>query len=354
MSALFLPHLVNGPTGDPALYVGLRWERRALLVDLGDLAPLSTSQILRVSHAFVSHAHMDHFYGFDRVLRFQLPRASRLHLFGPEGIIAKVRGRLSGYSWNLTATYSFVLEVTEVSEAGLRTAVLPARTAFEIAEEREAPFTGVLLDEPLLRIECAILDHMIPSLAFALQEKDHVHIDPNALDRLGLRPGPWLRVFKTGVREGWEDAREIEIEEKGSPREGVAPGEEGEAPAEPPPAGPTRTLGDLRRLVARIDPGARLVYVTDAVYSEANAEKIVALAREADVFFCEAMFMERDADRAAARFHLTAVQAGSLARRAGAQALEVFHVSPRYSDDPEAVIAEAQAAFRTAPVALAR
>ena len=353
MSALFLPHLVNGSTGDPALYVNLRWERRALLVDLGDLAPLSTSQILRVSHAFVSHAHMDHFYGFDRVLRFQLPRASRLHLFGPEGIIAKARGRLSGYSWNLIATYPFVLEVTEVSEAGLRTVVLPARTAFEIAEERETPFTGVLLDEPLFRIECAILDHMIPSLAVALQEKDHVHIDPKALDRLGLRPGPWLRAFKTGLREGWEDAREIEIEEKGAPRKSEAPGE-GEAPAEPPPAGPTRRMGDLRHLVAKVDPGARLVYVTDAVYNEANAEKIVALARGADVFFCEAMFMERDAHRAAERFHLTAAQAGGLARSAGAQALEVFHVSPRYSDDPGAVIAEAQAAFRNAPLALTR
>ena len=138
-----------------------------------------------------------------------------------------------------------------------------------------------------------------------------------------------------------------------APGRGVARGD-GAPPPDPPPTGPTRTIGDLRHLVAKIDRGARLVYVTDAVYSEANAEKIVSLAREADLFFCEAMFMERDADRAAERFHLTAVQAGTLARRAGAQALEVFHVSPRYSDDPEAVIAEAQAAFRSAPVALAR
>ena len=102
------------------------------------------------------------------------------------------------------------------------------------------------------------------------------------------------------------------------------------------------------------DPGARLVYVTDAVYNDANAEKIVALARGAERFYCEAMFMEKDKDRAAARFHLTAAQAGTLARRAGVRALEVFHVSPRYSDDPEAVIAEAQAVFQGAPVAALR
>ncbi|MFQ5458521.1 MAG: hypothetical protein ACE5FC_08745, partial [Myxococcota bacterium] len=135
--------------------------------------------------------------------------------------------------------------------------------------------------------------------------------------------------------------------------------EEGEAPAEPSGAAPhgaapTRTMGDLRRLVAKIDPGARLVYVTDALYSEANAEKIMALARGAERLYCEAMFMEKDSARAAERFHLTAAQAGGLARRAGVGALEVFHLSPRYSGDPEAVIAEAQAAFEGAPAAIAR
>ncbi len=338
MTSLFLPRLVNGPTGDPALYVDLRWERRAFLVDLGDLAPLSTPEILRTTHAFVSHAHMDHFFGFDRVLRFHLPRPTRLHLFGPRGMIDRARGRLAGYTWNLTSSYPFVLEVTEVTEEGMHTLTLPARTAFSPEEEpRESPFTGVLLDEPLLRVECAILDHAIPSLAFALQEKDHVHIDPNALERLGLRAGVWLRTFKTAVREGRPPETEIPVEERGEP-----PGEA------------RRRLGDLRGLVARIDRGVRLVYVTDAQHSGENTRRILALARNADVMFCEAMFLECDADRARERYHLTARQAGTLARAAGARALQVFHVSPRYSHDPEAVIAEALAAFREEPLAAAR
>ncbi len=338
MTTLFLPHLVHGPTGDPALYVDLRWERRAFLIDLGDLAPLSTPQILRTTHAFVSHAHMDHFFGFDRVLRFHLPRPTRFHLFGPAGTIARARGHLAGYTWNLTSGYPFVLDVTEVTEDTLRTATFPARTAFEPeADAVEIPFHGTLLDEPLMRIDCAILDHAIPCLAFALQEKDHVHIDPKGLERLGLRAGAWLRTLKTAVREGWEDGRAIPVEERGAPAGGA-----------------TRPLAELRPLVARIDPGARLAYVTDALHSEENVRRILALVNGADIFYCEAMFLEKDAERAKERFHLTARQAGCLARRAGAKALEVFHVSPRYSDDPAAVIAEALEAFREPPVAATR
>jgi hypothetical protein len=38
MRPIFQPSLVNGPLADPALFVDVLFERRALLFDLGDIA----------------------------------------------------------------------------------------------------------------------------------------------------------------------------------------------------------------------------------------------------------------------------------------------------------------------------
>ena len=75
MASSFRAFLVNDLFGDPALYVSLPWERRALLFDLGDITALSAGRLLKITDVFVSHAHVDHFVGFDHLLRVLLGRA---------------------------------------------------------------------------------------------------------------------------------------------------------------------------------------------------------------------------------------------------------------------------------------
>ena len=95
------PTLVNGRFGDPALFVQLLHRREALLFDAGDLSALSTRDLLRVSHLFVSHMHMDHFIGFDALLRVNVGREKIIRVIGPAGIGACAGHKLHGYDWDL-------------------------------------------------------------------------------------------------------------------------------------------------------------------------------------------------------------------------------------------------------------
>jgi len=330
MTNLFQPRLLNEVFGDPGLFVRLRWERRALLLDLGDLTAQPPADLLKVTDVFVSHTHVDHFIGFDHLLRIALGRDRTIRLFGPPGIIANVEGKLSGYTWNLVEGYTLAFEVHEVSPEKITAARFPCGGRFErIDRPPPLPFSGVLIDDPLFRVEAAHLDHKIPCLAFALAEAQRINIDPERLRALGLCTGPWLTEFKRLVRSG-------------APNETIVRATASDATSERDRG---LTLGDLRDRIATVTRGQRLVYVTDALYSRENRQKIVALAHDADILFCEAVFLEQDRDRARERHHLTARQAGLLAHEANVKELVLFHFSPRYQDCPDALYREASEAF---------
>jgi ribonuclease Z len=330
---LFHPQLVNDRFGDPGLYLEFMFERRALLFDLGELGPLSARKLLRVSHAFVSHAHMDHFSGFDRLLRVCLGRDRRLHLFGPAGFIERVAHKLAAYSWNLVANYAndFTLVVSEFGpDERLETAWFHCQTAFRPEPAGTAPIIdGVLIDEDGFRVRAAVLDHDIPCLAFAIEEKSHVNVWKNRVEAMGFRVGPWLRELKQAVLRGDPEDTPFRVwwREDGTLRETRLP------------------LGELTAEILRVVPGQKIGYVVDAAYHDRNAARIVDLARGADILFIEARFLQEDAEAAARKFHLTAQQAGTLARAAEAKRLVPFHFSTRYTGREDHIIGEAEAAF---------
>ena len=57
-------------------------------------------------------------------------------------------------------------------------------------------------------------------------------------------------------------------------------------------------------------------------------------------------FLDEDRDQAALRYHLTAAEAGTIARMSRARRLKVFHYSPRYQGRGDLLRSEADAAFR--------
>ncbi|MGB5083150.1 MAG: MBL fold metallo-hydrolase, partial [Methylocystis silviterrae] len=167
----FDPALINDPFDDPGLYVDLVFEKRALLFDLGDLGRLSPRKMLRISDVFVTHLHMDHFAGFDQLLRRLLGREMTLGVYGPPGVIDAVEHKLKAYSWNLIGGYegNLTFRVTEIDESGrAASASFSGRTQFARRdEERSQSNGGLLLKEAGIQVRATTVDHGLPVLAFA-------------------------------------------------------------------------------------------------------------------------------------------------------------------------------------------
>jgi len=333
MRPLFHPRLINSDFGDPILFIPFLLEKRAVLFDLGDIHSLSSRDILKITHVFITHTHIDHFCGFDRLLRLFLGRDKIVYMYGPAGFLKNVEGKLAAYSWNLVDNFSnqFGFYLTEVHSKHLITNLYLCRDKFRPARPAEVkPFNSTLYEEPALSISTVVLDHSIPCLGFSIKEQFHVNIKKDALDSLGLETGPWLHEFKQALFNHRLPDSAFEIKSK----KGIS--------------GKKKfILGDLAKQIAVITPGQKITYIADVVYNELNAEKIINFSKDSDHLFIEAAFLDKHKNIARTKNHLTARQAGTIAAMAGVKQFTVFHFSPRYAGQANLLHEEAHEAYGT-------
>ncbi|MBW1739511.1 MAG: ribonuclease Z [Deltaproteobacteria bacterium] len=332
MRPSFHPRLVNGPFEDPALFIPFFFEKRALLFDMGDLHHLPRKEMLKLTHGFATHTHMDHFAGFDTLLRTFLGRQKAFHVFGPPNFLKNIEGKLAAYTWNLVENYShgFLLKATEVHPTYTITQVYQCKDGFRARRAPEqAPFDGTLLAEPAFSVHAIHLDHKIPCLGFTLKERFHVNIMKDSLKRLKIPVGPWLRRFKEALYKEQDLEEDFQVVWKEDRKERKL----------------TFRLGDLIDQIARISPGQKITYIVDVVFSPENIEKIIDFARHADHLYIEAAFLDAEMEIARNKYHLTAKQAGILAKKAGVKQFTLFHFSPRYAHSVQLLQEEADRAF---------
>jgi ribonuclease Z len=335
---IFDAQLVNRTFGDPGVYVDLKFQRCALLFDIGSIEILPTRKLLRISDVFVSHTHMDHFSGLDHLLRVCLGRDTGVNLYGPAGFIAQVHHKLAAYTWNLVENYQtdFVITAHELGEQGrMQRARFRSRGRFEPEPLPDAPAAqGVLLEAPLFRVRSRPLEHHdISSLAFAFEESVHINVWKNRLEELRLPTGPWITELKRQVRAGAPDDTRIRVHWR--TRDGSHDR--------------TIPLGELKHSVLQFLPGQKVCYVTDVADNARNRAAIAEFARDADLLFIEAVFLEKDRDHAERKAHLTARAAGEIARAAAVRSAVPFHFSPRYLGREDELRREFSDAWRGLP-----
>lgn len=320
MKPSFHHRLLNNYFEDPCLFVRILREKSVMLFDVGDIRNLAASEIYKISDIFVTHTHIDHLIGFDTVLRTILRRDLPLNVYGPSPITRCIAGKLKGYSWNLIREYPTVINVFSYNGKTVTHSVFKAENGFKREAVSRSGSDGTLLKTPMFTVRGAVMLHDIPCLAYSLEEEFHINIDKDRLNRKGLQVGPWLSDFKKFMREKPSEGRTLTID------------------------GKTYLLGELLD-IATIAKGQKISYATDIAMNKKNISRLIKLASDSDILYCEAYFLEKDRERALQRFHLTAKTCGLIANKAGVKKLALMHFSPKYRDCPDLVINEAMAAF---------
>lgn len=82
------------------------------------------------------------------------------------------------------------------------------------------------------------------------------------------------------------------------------------------------------QVVGKPRSGRKFSYVTDTMYIPSIAKEV----KGSDLLICEGMFADDCADQAKEKKHMTARQAGTIARDAQVKRMGLIHYSPRYTD----------------------
>jgi ribonuclease Z len=94
------------------------------------------------------------------------------------------------------------------------------------------------------------------------------------------------------------------------------------------------------------EPGRKIVYATDTRPSQAT----VRAAANADLLIHESTYAEKEKKLAKERFHSTAMEGATIAKKAGAKRLVFVHISARYKET-EQLLKESRSIFKNTEIA---
>jgi len=281
------------PTGkhNPSAQV-LNIHDKLFLVDCGEGTQMQMRKfkvkMQRIHEVFISHMHGDHYLGLMGFISSMhlLGRKAKLTVYGPEELKPILEMQLKASQTFL----EYPLEIVALSR-----------------DEKQC-----IYEDKSLRVYSFPMKHRIDCCGFLFEEKERKpKITKESIAQYGLLPSQIIQL-KNGNAVLLENGSMLE---------------------------PHTVCEDP-------EPPKRYAYCSDTAFSE----KVIEAIQGCSTLYHESTFLESEAERAKSTFHSTAMQAATVAERAGAKRLLLGHFSSRYAGD-EDFKTEAERVFK--PVSLA-
>ncbi|MBN2554862.1 MAG: ribonuclease Z [Anaerolineales bacterium] len=242
----------------------------------------------RLNRILITHGHLDHILGL----------AGLLSTFSRWEAIEELE--IWAGDWAMERIHDLLFNVV------LRGARPPININLNIIEP------GTLVEDEHFKLTAFPVVHRGPDcFGFVFEEKSRRPFLPEKADELNIPVGPIRRDLVQGMAVTLPDGRSISPED---------------------------VLGPARK-------GTRLVHVGDC----GRTDNLLSVCQDADGLVIEATYTHADQELARKFGHLTARQAGELARDAGVSTLYLTHISRRYRQ--RQIREDAQAVFPNVHVA---
>ena len=265
----------------------VRREGELFLFDCGEATQIAFRRLglrwKKISHIFISHTHADHVTGLPGMLSL----SAQVERSEPLHVYGPPR-------------------VRAYIEQSLR--ILDIYIDYEIVIH-ETFDSGLLVAGDGYEIHACRLRHSKPCLGYTLVEGDRAgEFHPERAAELGVPRGPLWGRLQGGAAVTLDDGRVVES---------------------------AQVMGAARA-------GRKFAFITDTAMVD-GLDRFVA---DADLMICEGMFAQDLRESAHDKKHLTARQAGALARVGGVRRMGLIHYSPRYTErDLKQLLREARREF---------
>ncbi len=244
----------------------------AFLIDCGEGTQIQMNRYKirrsRIAHIFISHLHGDHYFGLPGLLN-SFSLTNRTEDL---------------HLYAPPALESILTRIFEVADTKLTYALF-----FHPLEKDD-----LIMDGKKLSVHCFKVQHRIDCWGFLFREKEKLR----KVDTVQAKEYQVPSSFYARLKEGEDFIR------------------------------PDGSI-IANALVTRSAPSSRsYAYCADTKYDE----KIADIVKGANLIYHESTYLQEHEERATLRFHSTAGQAATIAKKAGARNLIIGHFSSKYND----------------------